>query len=154
MLCSFCIFGNAKIKNYVYPYCSRIHVSAKESHNILSLMSRLPRPSLSEKAFCNKLYYLPMMHRITSAKWGLTVSSRIFFDTAPYSAWATYCSVCNPGKSAGLLRRTRGSDSCVDSDRVRALGGPNLNFTRALMDSSASSTRPFKLYVQYFLLKA
>ena len=27
MLCSFCIFGNVKIKNCVYPYCSRIHVS-------------------------------------------------------------------------------------------------------------------------------
>lgn len=74
MLCSFCIFGNVKIKNCVYPYCSRIHVSTASKKTCYSRKIRIFRCAFIQCRWCTE---------ITSAKWVLTVSSRIFFDTAP-----------------------------------------------------------------------
>ena len=46
------------------------------------------------------------------------------------SASATYCSVCNPGKSAALHHKTLLSDSCNGGDRARAYS--KLFFTNSL----------------------
>ena len=56
MLCSFCIFGNVKIKNGVYPYCSRIHVSTASKKTCYSRKIRIFRCAFIQCRWCTELH--------------------------------------------------------------------------------------------------